>query len=225
MLCWEQALALTVGFSAALPAISCVSPTILLQLLEPFCKMGVLTPLSESHDEYNPSSHAQDPHLTGHVLALRTPHGSFQALCLPLSVPNLHISFHCFSGGSGLSALCAFWQFSHMFLSWEVSPEMSFCPFSMHEEACLLSYFSCVWLFATQWTVAHQAPLSMGFSRQEYWSGLPCPPPGELPDPGIKPESLMSPALAGGFFTTSTTWEAPQEEGSVILTHGVASCP
>ena len=53
-----------------------------------------------------------------------------------------------------------------------------------------------------------QAPLSMRFSRQEYWSGLPCPPPGDLPDPGIKPTSLMSPALAGGFFTTSTTWEA-----------------
>ena len=54
-----------------------------------------------------------------------------------------------------------------------------------------------------------QPPLSMGFSRQEYWSGLPCPPPGDLPNPGIEPVSLMSPALAGGFFTTSATWEAP----------------
>ena len=53
--------------------------------------------------------------------------------------------------------------------------------------------------------VTHQAPLSMGFSRQEYWSELPCPPPGDLPEPGIKPRSPMSPALAGGFFTTSTT--------------------
>ena len=53
----------------------------------------------------------------------------------------------------------------------------------------------------------HQAPLSMEFSRQEYWSELPCPPPGDLPDPGIKLESLVSPALAGGFFTTSATWE------------------
>ena len=53
------------------------------------------------------------------------------------------------------------------------------------------------------WTVAHQAPLSIGFFRQEYWSGLPFPSPGDLPDPGIKPVSLMSPALAGGFFTTS----------------------
>ena len=60
----------------------------------------------------------------------------------------------------------------------------------------------------TPWTVAHQGPLSVGFSRQEYWSGLPCPPPGDLPDTGTKPTSLISPALAGGFFTPSTTWEA-----------------
>ena len=60
----------------------------------------------------------------------------------------------------------------------------------------------------TLWTVVHQAPLSMGFSRQEYWSELPCPPPGDLLNPGIKPMSLMSPALAGGVFTTSITWEA-----------------
>ena len=54
-------------------------------------------------------------------------------------------------------------------------------------------------LFVTPWTVAHQAPLFMGFSRQEYWNGLPFPSPGDLPDPGIEFES---PALAGGFFTT-----------------------
>ena len=71
----------------------------------------------------------------------------------------------------------------------------------------LLSGFSHVRLFATLWTVAHQAPLSMGFSRQEYWSGLPCPPPRDLPHPGIKLMSLMSPALAGKFFTTNATWE------------------
>ena len=74
--------------------------------------------------------------------------------------------------------------------------------------ACTLSRFHCVQLCVTSWTVALQAPLSMGFSRQEYWSGLPCPPPGDLPDPGIKPTSLMSPALAGGFFTTSTIWDS-----------------
>ena len=55
----------------------------------------------------------------------------------------------------------------------------------------MLSHFSCVWLFATLWTIACQAPLSMGFSRQEYWSALPCPPPGDLPNPGLKPASLM----------------------------------
>ena len=71
---------------------------------------------------------------------------------------------------------------------------------------CVLSH--CVQLFATPWTIVHQAPLSMEFSRQEYWSGLSFPPPGDLPDPGITPASLMSPALAGGFFTTSATWEA-----------------
>ena len=61
----------------------------------------------------------------------------------------------------------------------------------------------------TPWTVAHEASLSMGFSRQEYWSGLSFPPPGDLPDPGITPTSLASPALAGRFFTTGATWEAP----------------
>ena len=57
----------------------------------------------------------------------------------------------------------------------------------------------------TPWTVAHQTLLSLGFSRQEHWRGWPCPPPGNLPDPGIKPVSLMSPALASRFFITSTT--------------------
>ena len=71
--------------------------------------------------------------------------------------------------------------------------------------ACMLSCFSHVRLFATLCTRARQAPLSMRFSRQGYWSGLRCPPPGDLPDSGIEP---MSPALAGGSFTTGTTWEA-----------------
>ena len=72
----------------------------------------------------------------------------------------------------------------------------------------MLSRFSHVWLFATLWTIVHQVPLSMGFSREKYWSGLPFPSPGDLPDPGIKPMSLASSALAGGFFTTNATWEA-----------------
>ena len=70
---------------------------------------------------------------------------------------------------------------------------------SVYERVCV-SMLSHVRLFTTPQTVAHQAPLSVGFSRQEYWSGLPCPPPGDLPDPGIKTLSLASPALAGGFF-------------------------
>ena len=61
---------------------------------------------------------------------------------------------------------------------------------------------------ATLWTVACQALLFMVFSRQEYLSGLPRPPPGDLPNPGLKATSLMSPALAGRFFTTRATWEA-----------------
>ena len=65
---------------------------------------------------------------------------------------------------------------------------------------CVLSH---VWLFVTPWTVAHRAPLPMGFPRQESWSELLLPSPGNLPDPGIKPLSLVSPALAGGFFTTA----------------------
>ena len=65
---------------------------------------------------------------------------------------------------------------------------------------CMLSY---VQLFVTPWTAAHQAPLSMELSRQEYWSGLPCPSPGDLSNPGIKPAVPVSPALAGGFFFTT----------------------
>ena len=67
---------------------------------------------------------------------------------------------------------------------------------------------SCLTL-ATPWTVACQTPLSMGFFRQAYWNGLPGPPPGNLPDLEIEPESLTSPALAGVFFTTAI-WEAPE---------------
>ena len=74
----------------------------------------------------------------------------------------------------------------------------------------MLSRFGRVRLFATLWTVAHQAPLSVGFSRQEYWSGLLFLSPGDLPNPGIKSISPLSPALTGVFFTTSATWEAPK---------------
>ena len=75
----------------------------------------------------------------------------------------------------------------------------------VHE--CTLSCFIHVRLIVTLWMPACQAPLSMGFSRHE-WSGLPCAPPGDLPNPGIELMSLTSPAFAGGFFTTNATWEA-----------------
>ena len=70
---------------------------------------------------------------------------------------------------------------------------------------CVLSR---VHLFVTPWTVAHQAPLPLEFSRQEYWSRVPFPTPGDLPDLGIEPASLVSASLAGGYFTTRATWEA-----------------
>ena len=66
---------------------------------------------------------------------------------------------------------------------------------------------SCVQLFESQWSLACQAPLPMEFSRQEYWSGLPFPSPGDPPDARMEPMSPVSPAFAGGFFTTSATWE------------------
>ena len=74
----------------------------------------------------------------------------------------------------------------------------------------MLSHFSHVRLFVTLWTVAHQAPPSMGFSRQEYWSGLPIPSPGGLPDPGIKP---VSPALQADSLPLSHQGSPPQVAG------------
>ena len=71
----------------------------------------------------------------------------------------------------------------------------------------MLRHFSHVQLSATLWTITHLTPQSKGFCKQEYWSGLPCPPTGALPNPEIKSASLTFPALTGGFFTTSATWE------------------
>ena len=78
------------------------------------------------------------------------------------------------------------------------------CVFTML--LLLQSRFSHIRLCVTPWTMAFQASLSMGFSRQEYWNGLPCPPPEDLP--GTEPVSLMSPALACRFFTIGATWGA-----------------
>ena len=86
-----------------------------------------------------------------------------------------------------------------------------------------LSHICSVRLFVNPWTAACQGPLSMGFSRQEYWSGLPCPHPRDLPDPGIKPVSLTSPALAGRLFTTSATSEASASRGS-MASHWLSPC-
>ena len=83
-----------------------------------------------------------------------------------------------------------FKNFSHRIV-YTISTQVWECERHM----CKLSHFSRVQLVATLWTVAHQAPLSMGFSREEYWSGLLCPSPGDLPDPGIKPSSLTSPGI------------------------------
>ena len=85
--------------------------------------------------------------------------------------------------------------------------------FLVESHACagMLSCYSRVQLCVTLWTVARQAPLCMGFSRQEYWSGLPCPPPGDLNDPGIEPPSPASASLAGRFFTANTIWKASKK--------------
>ena len=86
----------------------------------------------------------------------------------------------------------------------------------------VLNCFSGVWLLETAWTAACQAPPCMGFSRQQHWSGLLCSQLGNLPDPGIELKSLMSPALACRFFTTSATWEAIS---SVQFSSFALSCP
>ena len=76
----------------------------------------------------------------------------------------------------------------------------------------MLSLFSCVRLLATPWTVAQPASLSVGF-----WSGLPCPPPEDLPYPGIEPASFKSPALASGFFITRVTWETQYQNTTLVI--------
>ena len=91
--------------------------------------------------------------------------------------------------------------------------------------ACVLSLFSRVRLFVTLRTVAHQAPLSMGLSRQEYRSRLPSPSSRDLPHPGIEPTSLAALALACGFFTISATWEAQQKRWTACKTRQKLKMP
>ena len=121
-------------------------------------------------------------HLHSHILKTISPIGTGVRYCL-------HVASYLFS-----------------LVSW--SPLLILLSFCAVRCCAVLSHFSRVRFFATLKTVAHQDPLSMGFSRKEYWNGLPCSSPTDLPDLGIEPLSLMSPALAGGFFTTRATWEA-----------------
>ena len=100
-----------------------------------------------------------------------------------------------------------FGSFKTLAYKWHRCPLRLVCPSSLLSSLSsiyvyVLSRFTHVWLFVTLWAIAHQASLSMGFSTQECWSGLPGPPPGDLPDLGIKPVSLTSPALTDGFFVT-----------------------
>ena len=99
--------------------------------------------------------------------------------------------------------------------------QSSFCPYRFDYSEYLMCVrarlLQSVQLFATPWTIAHLSPLSMEFSRQEYWSGFLFPSSEDLPDPGIKPMSLMSPALADRFFTTSSTWEPQVPHVSGII--------
>ena len=97
-------------------------------------------------------------------------------------------------------------------VKWTVSTTATSGGHAFSTLCCVLAVLSCfspVWFYLTLWTVACQASLSKGFSRQEYWSGLPCPPPRDLPGTEIKPKSLMSLALVDKFLTTSATWETP----------------
>ena len=93
-------------------------------------------------------------------------------------------------------------------------PMWNYCQISailFYKQICMLSCFSRVRLFTTLWTIPHQAPLSMGFSKQEHWSELPALLQRIFPAPESKPASLMSPTLAARFFTMSTTWEAQKQ--------------
>ena len=102
-------------------------------------------------------------------------------------------------------AMCQFWfsllLFSGILCILSISiisgefPSSTYINIFLVHSLGVLSCFSRVWVFATPWTVARQAPLSMGFSRQEYWGGLLCPPPGDLSNPGIEPASPVAPAL------------------------------
>ena len=154
-------------------------------------------------------------------------------LCDPMnrSMPGLPVHHQLQQSLFMLSAEMSIVQACENVQAWQSCGSMPQCPQESLAEsrmpknmvcgggACVLS---CVRLFAIPWTVAHQAPLSMGYSRQEHWSGLSFPPPGDLPDPGIKPTSLMSPALASGFlfyfiFYHCDTWKPAKEHDAIQM--------
>ena len=138
------------------------------------------------------------PGAQGHAFVY--PSSCFLPLSICLSLSSL--SVRVLSKAQGQRGTSPLHKSSKVLLPWH-------CYLWDYVHACVhAKSLSCVWLFATPWMAAHQAPLSMGFSGQGYWSQLPFPPPGNLPDPGIKPGSLLSPALVGGILTTSATWEA-----------------
>ena len=112
-------------------------------------------------------------------------------------------------GRKELDLLSMAWQASFHFRLFNSYIKSLICFWLQNKaHVCCAKCFSHIWLFATLWPAAHQAPPSMGFSRQEYWSGLTCPPLRDCPHPEIEPASIMSPALAGGFFTTCPTlWD------------------
>ena len=152
----------------------------------------------------------------------KSPCGGLFPVCLRQCANNCFVSYIWFyKVKSKPKAICSKRGLRIMFwLKKKTAIFYSFCQLK-NVSVCAKS-FHCVQLIAAQlfvtlWTVTHQAPFSMGFSRQEYWSRLPCPPPRNLPDPRIEPVSPVPPPLADGFFTTSATWEAPQKCISLVL--------
>ena len=134
-------------------------------------------------------------------------YGVHSSHCFPYSFHSLFVPL---IGYFQLIFLLTYWFFFFFFFFSLVKFVVESLYWILQFTHCIvfmLNHLRHVWLFVTPWTVAHQGPLSMGFTRQEYCSGLLCTPPGDLPDPGIEPESLTSPALAYGFFTPSITWK------------------
>ena len=126
---------------------------------------------------------------------------NFRCKTIPLCYSSFYLTFPGF-----IFSLVLNWPFFNLntgsfFTIWATREGVLTFPWCIS----VLSHFRHFQLFSTLWTGAHQVPLSMGLSRQDYWKGLPCPPPGDLPYPGIESMSLTSPTLADGFFTTLTT--------------------